>query len=173
MSTATFASESAVAVPTRLPTWVPRFVVRAAGALRQPARWPFSVGSPQGRQGVSLPVSHSGVAGAPVAPAGVMGVPGKGESDAVRGMPVVSVGGVASPVAVLPVDLQDPSVVDAVPVTTISIDDLGLRSQSIGTARQMASQGVTLRQMLVDVLLVAMWGALIPGLMWLGAMAGF
>ncbi|MBO1110802.1 hypothetical protein [Bordetella petrii] len=46
-------------------------------------------------------------------------------------------------------------------------------SQSLGTAAQAARQGVTLRQMVVDVLLVAMWGALIPGLMWLGAAAGF
>jgi uncharacterized membrane protein YqaE (UPF0057 family) len=34
-------------------------------------------------------------------------------------------------------------------------------------------QGVGRRQMLVDILLVTMWGAMIPGLMWLGAAAGF
>ena len=32
---------------------------------------------------------------------------------------------------------------------------------------------VTLRQMIVDILLVAMWGAMIPALMWLGTAAGF
>jgi hypothetical protein len=37
----------------------------------------------------------------------------------------------------------------------------------------MASQSVGLRQMVVDILLVAMWGAMIPALMWLGAAAGF
>jgi hypothetical protein len=37
----------------------------------------------------------------------------------------------------------------------------------------MASQDVSLRQMVVDILLVAMWGAMIPALMWLGAAAGF
>jgi hypothetical protein len=36
-----------------------------------------------------------------------------------------------------------------------------------------ASQGVSPRQMVVDILLVAMWGAMIPALMWLGAAAGF
>jgi len=46
-------------------------------------------------------------------------------------------------------------------------------SQSLGTVAHAARQGVTVRQMVVDVLLVAMWGALIPGLMWLGAAAGF
>ncbi|CAM3801913.1 hypothetical protein BOSP111201_26070 [Bordetella sputigena] len=40
-------------------------------------------------------------------------------------------------------------------------------------AGTVAGQGVTVRQMVVDVLLVAMWGAMIPGLMWLGAAAGF
>jgi hypothetical protein len=35
------------------------------------------------------------------------------------------------------------------------------------------SQGVSRRQMVVDILLVAMWGAMIPALMWLGAAAGF
>ncbi|ARP90004.1 hypothetical protein CAL14_06620 [Bordetella genomosp. 9] len=37
----------------------------------------------------------------------------------------------------------------------------------------LASQAMTVRQMVVDVLLVAMWGAMIPALMWLGAAAGF
>jgi hypothetical protein len=32
---------------------------------------------------------------------------------------------------------------------------------------------VTLGRMIVDILLVAMWGAMIPVLMWLGAAAGF
>ncbi|WP_066638597.1 hypothetical protein [Bordetella sp. H567] len=36
-----------------------------------------------------------------------------------------------------------------------------------------ADRDVTVRQMVVDILLVAMWGAMIPALMWLGAAAGF
>ncbi len=32
---------------------------------------------------------------------------------------------------------------------------------------------VTVRQMVTDILLVGMWGAMIPGLMWLGATFGF
>jgi len=55
----------------------------------------------------------------------------------------------------------------------LAIDTQAAHSQSLGTAAQAARQGVTPRQMVVDVLLVAMWGALIPGLMWLGAAAGF
>ncbi|ANN77127.1 hypothetical protein [Bordetella flabilis] len=42
-----------------------------------------------------------------------------------------------------------------------------------GPSAGMASQSVSLRQMIVDILLVAMWGAMIPALMWLGAAAGF
>jgi hypothetical protein len=45
---------------------------------------------------------------------------------------------------------------------------------SLGDVRKVApSQFVSRREMLCDVLLVAAWGALIPGLMWLGAAAGF
>ncbi|OZI19594.1 hypothetical protein CAL26_18480 [Bordetella genomosp. 9] len=43
----------------------------------------------------------------------------------------------------------------------------------VSAAGATAEQGVTVRQMVVDVLLVAMWGAMIPGLMWLGAAVGF
>lgn len=42
-----------------------------------------------------------------------------------------------------------------------------------GMAASPATGGVSKRQMVVDVLLVAMWGGMIPGLMWLGAAAGF
>ena len=56
---------------------------------------------------------------------------------------------------------------------TSAAGGLAAHSQSLGTVAQAARHGVTLRQMVVDVLLVAMWGALIPGLMWLGAAAGF
>jgi len=55
----------------------------------------------------------------------------------------------------------------------MALDAQAAHSQSLGTAARAAGQAVTVRQMVVDVLLVAMWGALIPGLMWLGAAAGF
>ncbi|HEY0296824.1 MAG TPA: hypothetical protein VGC69_15965 [Bordetella sp.] len=45
---------------------------------------------------------------------------------------------------------------------------------SLGDARKLApNQIVSRREMLLDVLLVAAWGAIIPALMWLGAAAGF
>ncbi|MCD0505475.1 hypothetical protein LPZ50_20945, partial [Bordetella petrii] len=69
--------------------------------------------------------------------------------------------------AAAPVRSSQPAVAVAAPDTSAA------HSQSLGTASQAASQGVTTRQMVVDVLLVAMWGALIPALMWLGAVAGF
>ena len=40
-------------------------------------------------------------------------------------------------------------------------------------AVQVCMPGVTRGQMVTDVLLVAMWGALIPGVLWLGHAAGF
>lgn len=40
--------------------------------------------------------------------------------------------------------------------------------------RQLSTvQALGVRRMVIDVLLVAMWGAMIPALMWLGAVAGF
>ncbi|ARP82646.1 hypothetical protein CAL12_18715 [Bordetella genomosp. 8] len=52
---------------------------------------------------------------------------------------------------------------------TLTVSTIG----GVSVAGATAEQGVTVRQMIVDVLLVAMWGAMIPGLMWLGAVAGF
>jgi hypothetical protein len=46
-----------------------------------------------------------------------------------------------------------------------------LHSSMAGAAS--ANGGVTLRRMVVDVLLVAMWGAMIPLFLWLGSAAGF
>ncbi|WP_144639054.1 hypothetical protein [Bordetella genomosp. 13] len=45
---------------------------------------------------------------------------------------------------------------------------------ALGDVRNLSTvQALGVRRMVIDVLLVAMWGALIPGLMWLGAAAGF
>jgi len=149
MSIATLASDSAVSLPSRLPSWVPRILARAtASVLRQPVRWPFSSGLSQGRHRAYEPTAQ------PEAP--------------------------ASPVVVQPAQpVQDSQPLAGAAQTDVStaaalpLNTLGAHSQSIGTARQALSQDVTVRQMVVDVLLVAMWGALIPGLMWLGAAAGF
>lgn len=152
MSTATLASDSALTLPSRLPAWVPRIVARAAGGvLRQPAKWPFSSGVSRGRHDVPTQTAHPDGAVSPTA---------------------------ARPVGVQPIDqsvvASGGGIVQA-PVATVS-DPIGIsaaHSQSMGTATQALHQGLTIRQMVVDVLLVAMWGALIPGMMWLGAAAGF
>ncbi|CAM3974456.1 hypothetical protein [Bordetella tumulicola] len=151
MSTATLASDSAISLPSRLPAWMPRIVARAAGGvLRQPAKWPFSSGLSQGRRYVP---TQSDVTISPVAAQPVVGRP-------VATQPVVDqpVGGIAHV---------------SVSAASVSIDMSAAHSQSMGTAARALNQGVTARQMVVDVLLVAMWGALIPGMMWLGAAAGF
>ncbi|MBV7482260.1 hypothetical protein [Bordetella sp. BOR01] len=66
-----------------------------------------------------------------------------------------------------------PAMPPAPALDMLGTDSQAAHSQSLGTAAQVVREGVTVRQMVVDVLLVAMWGALIPGLMWLGAAAGF
>lgn len=42
-----------------------------------------------------------------------------------------------------------------------------------GMGAQSGTAGISNKQMVTDILLVAMWGAMIPGLMWLGAALGF
>ncbi|ALM81884.1 hypothetical protein [Bordetella sp. N] len=57
-----------------------------------------------------------------------------------------------------PQDQTDP----AIPVGHVS-----------SVARGQVAGQVTVREMVTDVLLVGMWGAMIPGLMWLGSALGF
>lgn len=162
MSTATLASDTVVSLPSRLPTWVPRILARAAvGVLRQPAKWPFSSGLSQGRHRALAPAAQSDVIG----------------SSAVAqpmDAPAVDVQPVVQPT---PTDRISQPIVSAaqaqMSAAALSMDTMAAHSQSMGTASRALSQGVTMRQMVGDVLLVAMWGALIPGLMWLGAAAGF
>jgi len=161
MSTATLASDSAVSLPSRLPTWVPRMLVRATAAvLRRPARWPFSSGLSQGRHRVLVPTAQPDAASTPAADLSV--------DIAVLGTPVAETGHPQAASSSAEATQAERSAAAALPFNT-----LGAHSQSIGTASQALSQGVTLRQMVVDVVLVAMWAALVPGLMWLGAAAGF
>ncbi|CAB3877295.1 hypothetical protein [Achromobacter mucicolens] len=56
----------------------------------------------------------------------------------------------------------------AVPVAS------GARDHSIGDAKaQPVANQLTMRAMITDVVLVLAWGAMIPGLMWLGVAGGF
>jgi hypothetical protein len=74
-----------------------------------------------------------------------------------------------------PVRAQDKAPVTVSPPVAVERpkESLDTHSQSLGTASQALDQGLTMRQKVVDVVMVLMWGALIPGLMWIGAMAGF
>ncbi|MNV53375.1 hypothetical protein D3C71_1455190 [compost metagenome] len=48
------------------------------------------------------------------------------------------------------------------------------RERSLGNATvEPVTSQVTMKAMVVDVVMVLAWGAIIPGLMWLGAAAGF
>lgn len=51
---------------------------------------------------------------------------------------------------------------------------LGARDHSIGDAKaQPVANQLTMKAMITDVVLVLAWGAMIPGLMWLGVAGGF
>lgn len=117
-----------------------------------PVKWPFPP-SPPTRRAWALPFARFRRIG--------LGMP---LSDAPEVSPVVGpvVGPVAGPV-VTPV---------IAPVVT-SVVAPALRGSVVAPAVLVNQQGVGRRQMLVDILLVTMWGAMIPGLMWLGAAAGF
>lgn len=157
MSTATLTSDSDLAAPSRLSAWAPvRLMQAVATGLRRPVRWPFSSGASRDH-GVSMP---------PAA------VPDCGEALSADRAPPCSPGanGHAAPAVV-------PSANPAAPHArsrseAMQTEGLALHSQSLGTA-QVCQPTLTLRQKIVDILLVAVWGALIPGLMWLGAAAGF
>ncbi|MBC9907805.1 hypothetical protein IAG32_26565, partial [Achromobacter xylosoxidans] len=48
------------------------------------------------------------------------------------------------------------------------------RERSLGNATvEPVTAQVTMKAMVIDVVMVLAWGAIIPGLMWLGAAAGF
>lgn len=51
---------------------------------------------------------------------------------------------------------------------------MGARDHSIGDAKaQPVANQLTMKAMITDVVLVLAWGAMIPGLMWLGVAGGF
>ncbi|AZS78392.1 hypothetical protein ELS24_08010 [Achromobacter spanius] len=77
---------------------------------------------------------------------------------------------VSAPVSV-PVSGIRPVTAPAVaPATPASV----VRERSLGNATvEPVTSQVTMKAMVLDVVMVLAWGAIIPGLMWLGAAAGF
>lgn len=112
-------------------------------ATRMPARWPFPP-APTPEE-----VAISPAAGAPAA------------GDPAAGAPAVDTPASVSAPAAAPAPA-------AVPVAS------GARDHSIGDAKaQPVANQLTMKAMITDVVLVLAWGAMIPGLMWLGVAGGF
>ncbi|AVJ30904.1 hypothetical protein [Achromobacter spanius] len=123
-------------------------------ATRMPARWPFPPAPTPDEASAGGPVAGTPVAGIPVAGIPVAGTPvaGTPAADAPAGLPAAGVSVVAP----------------AAPAATVT------RDQSIGDAKaQPAGNQLTMKAMITDVVLVLAWGAMIPGLMWLGVAGGF
>ena len=65
-----------------------------------------------------------------------------------------------------------PTAAPAAPVAPAAAP--AVRDQCLGDAKAgAAANQVTLKAMIIDVVLVLAWGAMIPGLMWLGVAGGF
>ncbi|KAG1530265.1 hypothetical protein G6F50_017433 [Rhizopus delemar] len=83
--------------------------------------------------------------------------------------------GAAGQAAVLPVSA--PTVRPAAPIAPVvtSVPAApAVRERSLGNATvEPVTSQVTMKAMVIDVVMVVAWGAIIPGLMWLGAAAGF
>jgi hypothetical protein len=119
-----------------------------------PTKWPFPPAPPARRAwGLSLPRFRRGRRGD--------GFPPASQASAVPPSPSHG----ANPSAIRP------SVPPAAQASAAA--SLSSLSSAAHPAASPVSQGLTVRQMAVDILLVAMWGAMIPVLMWLGAAAGF
>ena len=112
-------------------------------ATRMPARWPFPP-APTPEEVAISPAAGDRAAGGPAA-----------------GAPAVDTPASVSAPAAAPVPA-------AVPVAS------GARDHSIGDAKaQPVANQLTMKAMITDVVLVLAWGAMIPGLMWLGVAGGF
>jgi len=87
------------------------------------------------------------------------------------GGPVAGIPAAGAPAAGAPASLPAAGVsvvAPAAPAATVA------RDQSIGDAQaQPAGNQLTMKAMITDVVLVLAWGAMIPGLMWLGVAGGF
>ncbi|WP_191576627.1 hypothetical protein [Achromobacter insolitus] len=123
--------------------WTGTMSGQPARATRMPARWPFPP--------APTPEEVSGAAGtvgARAAGAPAVGLPAAG---VLAGLPVADAA-TAAPAA---------------PVAAA-------RDHSIGDAKaQPVANRLTIKAMITDVVLVLAWGAMIPGLMWLGVAGGF
>ncbi|OAE61915.1 hypothetical protein A7J67_13365 [Achromobacter xylosoxidans] len=121
-------------------------------ATRMPARWPFPP-APTPEE-VSVGEAGAGVPAAGVPAAGVPAAGGPAAGGPAAGTPA----GVPTAAAV-------PAAVPAA---------IGARDRSIGDAKaQPVANQLTMKAMVTDVVLVLAWGAMIPGLMWLGVAGGF
>ncbi|MGS1006616.1 hypothetical protein [Achromobacter anxifer] len=86
--------------------------------------------------------------------------PAPAEADALTGQAVVA-------------PLPAPSAPVA-PVEVMVVAAPAVRERSLGNATvEPVTAQVTTKAMVIDVVMVLAWGAIIPGLMWLGAAAGF
>ncbi len=85
------------------------------------------------------------------------------------GVPAAGVPAAGGPAAGTPAGVPTAAVVPtAVPAA------IGARDRSIGDAKaQPVADQLTMKAMITDVVLVLAWGAMIPGLMWLGVAGGF
>lgn len=122
---------------------------QGARATRMPARWPFPPAPTPEEVSSGAGAVGAPAAGAPAASAPAAGVLGAGVP---RGLPVAgaSTAAPAGPAAA------------------------AARDHSIGDAKaQPAANQLTMKAMITDVVLVLAWGAMIPGLMWLGVAGGF
>ncbi|MDF2860120.1 MAG: hypothetical protein K0S02_392 [Achromobacter mucicolens] len=112
-------------------------------ATRMPARWPFPP-APTPEEVAISPAAGGPAAGGPAAGAPAVDTPASVSAPAAAPAPA------------------------AVPVA------LGARDHSIGDAKaQPIANQLTMKAMITDVVLVLAWGAMIPGLMWLGVAGGF
>lgn len=136
-----------------------------ARATRMPARWPFPP--------VPTPEEVSG--GARVAGVAVgRGVPAAGAT--VAGAPAVGAPAASAPSAGAPAagSLAALPIAGASAVAPAASAAAVARDHSIGDAKaQPAANQLTMKAMITDVVLVLAWGAMIPGLMWLGVAGGF
>ena len=83
--------------------------------------------------------------------------------------------GIPSGVTPLPVPAVTPTMAPAVsPAMAPALPVSAVRERSLGNATvEPVTSQVTMKAMVLDVVMVLAWGAIIPGLMWLGAAAGF
>lgn len=137
---------------------------QGARATRMPARWPFPPApTPEevssGAGAVGAPAAGVRAAGAPVAGTPAASAPAVGLSSA----------GVLG--AGVPLGLPVAGASTAAPAAPAAA---AARDHSIGDAKaQPAANQLTTKAMITDVVLVLAWGAMIPGLMWLGVAGGF